>query len=239
MRFARDYRLEAAERTKPQAGTLAIITLIYILITALISLEIKTGEVQNFNGIEIQETIQPLSFISIFVSGAFALSWLFISKKVHLGQKAEIKDLFHGFKDFSRSLVAFILMDIYLVLWALCSLGIMAIVKSYSYSMTYFLLQENPGMTANEAITESRRLMNGNKWRLFCLDFSYIGWHLLSILTLGILQLWVTPRVEVARYIFMKEVYEEAGNTVSGYEENVVLTVDDSSKENVEVSTEE
>ena len=25
----------------------------------------------------------------------------------------------------------------------------------------------------------SRRIMNGNKWRLFCLDFSFIGWELL------------------------------------------------------------
>ena len=34
-------------------------------------------------------------------------------------------------------------------------------------------------VSANEAITESRRIMDGNKWRLFCLDFSFIGWELL------------------------------------------------------------
>ena len=85
MRFARDYRLEAAERTKPQAGTLAIITLIYVLITALISLEIKTGDVQNFNGIEVQKTIQPLSFISIFVDrGLLESSQTFSAKTVIL-----------------------------------------------------------------------------------------------------------------------------------------------------------
>jgi len=38
---------------------------------------------------------------------------------------------------------------------------------------------QHPSLTANEAITESRRIMNGNKWRLFCLDFSFIGWELL------------------------------------------------------------
>ena len=37
-------------------------------------------------------------------------------------------------------------------------------------------------LPANEAITESRRIMDGNKWRLFCLDFSFIGWELLCVL---------------------------------------------------------
>jgi len=45
--------------------------------------------------------------------------------------------------------------------------------------MTPYILAENPGMTATEAITESRRIMDGNKWRLFCLGFSFIGWGLL------------------------------------------------------------
>ena len=40
-------------------------------------------------------------------------------------------------------------------------------------------MSEHPSLTANEAITESRRIMNGNKCRLFCLDFSFIGWELL------------------------------------------------------------
>mgnify|MGYP002510100796 CR=1 FL=1 len=31
------------------------------------------------------------------------------------------------------------------------------------------ILAENPEMTANEAITKSKELMNGNRWRLFCL----------------------------------------------------------------------
>ena len=57
--------------------------------------------------------------------------------------------------------------------------------------MTPYILAENPGMTATEAITESRRIMDGNKWRLFCLSFSFIGWALLcaapALIALGIL----------------------------------------------------
>lgn len=52
--------------------------------------------------------------------------------------------------------------------------------------MTPYIMAEHPFLTANEAITESRRIMDGNKWRLLCLDFSFIGWELL-----GALPMWV------------------------------------------------
>ena len=68
--------------------------------------------------------------------------------------------------------------------------------------MTFYILKEHPEMTATEAITESRRIMLGNKWRLFCLDFSFIGWYLLSCLTFGILLIWVLPYHEAAHAAF-------------------------------------
>ena len=70
------------------------------------------------------------------------------------------------------------LQGLYTALWTLL-LVIPGIVKTYSYAMTPYIMSEHPSLTANEAITESRRIMNGNKWRLFCLDFSFIGWELL------------------------------------------------------------
>lgn len=73
------------------------------------------------------------------------------------------------------------LQGLYVALWALL-LVIPGIVKSYSYAMAPYIMAEHPALTANEAITESRRIMDGNKWRLFCLDFSFIGWELLCVL---------------------------------------------------------
>ena len=75
------------------------------------------------------------------------------------------------------------LQGLYIVLWSLL-LVIPGIVKIYSYAMTPYIMAEHPSLTANEAITESRRIMDGNKWRLFCLDFSFIGWELLCSLPL-------------------------------------------------------
>lgn len=222
MKYARDYRYEAHQKTAPQIGNLVVIFLIFTVISALINLTIKTGEVQNIMGVELEMTSQPLSFLAIFVAGPFAYSLNMIAKKVDQEEKVEVKDLFYGFKNFGRSFVANIVMDLYIALWSLISFGIIGIIKSFSYSMTYFLLEENKDLTINEAITLSRELMNGYKWRLFCLTFSYIGWYILSLFTLGILNLWIEPRVNQAKYIFFKEIYENSGRKVYSLKQNVI-----------------
>lgn len=68
----------------------------------------------------------------------------------------------------------------YVQLWFLL-LIVPGLVKALSYAMTPYIAVEHPDWTANECITESRRIMDGNKWRLFCLGFSFIGWYLLLI----------------------------------------------------------
>ena len=68
--------------------------------------------------------------------------------------------------------------------------------------MSYYILADNPQMSCNDARVTSMEMMKGNKWRLFCLWFSFIGWWLLSILTLGILFLWTIPYMQVATAAF-------------------------------------
>ena len=111
------------------------------------------------------------------------------------------ENLFDSFKNLGPVFIANLLTMIFTFLWSLLFL-IPGIVKSYSYAMTYYILADNPDMAPTDAITESRKMMDGNKWRLFCLDLSFIGWYLLSILTLGILALWISPYNMMARAEF-------------------------------------
>ncbi len=76
---------------------------------------------------------------------------------------------------------------------------------SYAYSMSWFILADDPNIPANEARKRSIEMMRGNKWRLFCLDFSFIGWILLSILTFGILLFWIMPYMQTARAEFYQD----------------------------------
>ena len=90
-------------------------------------------------------------------------------------------------------------------LWSLLFV-IPGIVAGYSYAMTGYILAEHPELTASEAIEQSKQMMSGNRFRLFCLQFSFIGWDLLCALTLGIGNLWLRPYKQAAEAAFYREV---------------------------------
>ncbi len=69
-------------------------------------------------------------------------------------------------------------------LWSFTIVG--GIWKAYEYRMVPFLLAENPKISSEEAFTLSRQMMRGQKWDCFLLDFSFLGWSLLALCTLGI-----------------------------------------------------
>ena len=86
-------------------------------------------------------------------------------------------------------------MSFFIFLWDLTVIG--GIIKRYSYKMIPYILAENPDIGHREAFILSRRMMRGNKWRAFVLDWSFIGWHILNIFTLGILNhVWTIPYTE-------------------------------------------
>ena len=129
------------------------------------------------------------------------------------GREAQPSDLFAHFSNFKTLFCARLLVMLYTFLWSLL-LFIPGIIASYSYAMVPYLLAEYPDMTAREAITYSKELMYGSRWRLFCLHFSFIGWSILCALTFGIGNLWLTPYTHAAQAAFYRDLVIEAGQTV-------------------------
>ena len=139
---------------------------------------------------------------TLIFSGAMSVGMSIVLMQISRAGTSKIESLFDGFrKGVGNNIVAGILVSLFTFLWSLL-LIIPGIVKSYSYAMTFYILADNPDMAPTEAINKSKEMMKGNKWRLFCLDFSFIGWYLLSFLTLGILLLWVNPYSMQARVEF-------------------------------------
>jgi uncharacterized membrane protein len=120
------------------------------------------------------------------------------------GRDLELKALTYGFHNFAKVWCLQFFLGLYTFLWSLL-LIIPGIVKAYSYAMASYILADNPAMDANGAITRSRELMRGNKWRLFCLDLSFIGWGILACLSFGVGLLWLVPYQSVARAKFYDE----------------------------------
>ena len=110
---------------------------------------------------------------------------------------AELNELGSGFKgDWGNVILVMFLRNLFLALWTLLFI-IPGIVKSYSYRLVPYLVKDHPELTGTQAIKMSRQLMRGHKWNAFVLDLSFIGWFLLSALTLGILHVfYVGPYVQ-------------------------------------------
>ena len=103
--------------------------------------------------------------------------------------------------DMPGNLVLGLLTTLYTFLWTLLFI-IPGIVKSYAYSMAYYIKADNPAYTATEAIEVSQRMMRGHKFELFILDLSFIGWYIVGILCLGVGTFWVSAYHESARAEF-------------------------------------
>ena len=134
---------------------------------------------------------------AIIVAPALALSSAIIYLNVVKGNTPSVSDAFLGFKDLWSAFKLQFFMGLFICLWSLL-FYIPGIVKSFSYSMSTFILAENPGMPALEAITRSRKMMDGHKWDLFVLMLSFIGWAILASFTFGILYIWLLPYMEAS-----------------------------------------
>lgn len=119
--------------------------------------------------------------------------------------EGSFEDLFAYFSYWKTTAAAKFLQNIYILLWSLLFV-IPGIIASFSYAMTDYILAENPEMSASEAISRSKEMMEGNRLRLFCLEFSFIGWSILCAFTMGIGNLWLTPYRQAATAAFYREV---------------------------------
>ena len=124
--------------------------------------------------------------------------------------QAELGELGAGFRDdWGNVVLTMFLKNLFLILWSLLFI-VPGIVKAYSYRMVPYLLKEHPELKSTQAITMSRRLMNGHKWNAFVLDLSFLGWFLLSALTFGILHIfYVGPYVQATDAELYKAVTAE------------------------------
>ncbi len=122
--------------------------------------------------------------------------------------KPSFADAFSGFRvKYGRNIGTLLLAGIKVVLWSFL-LVIPGIIKAYEYAIIPYILADDPEISSKDAFKKAKQMMNGNKWRLFKLEFSFIGWFVLCILTLGIGTFFLVPYLNAA----MAEFYVELKN---------------------------
>ena len=123
---------------------------------------------------------------------SYGVFYVFLKQSRDL-EPIKLTDVFKGFTDcFGDSFLIGLMTSIFTILWSLLFV-IPGIVKAYAYSMAYYVKIDHPDYDWNMCITESRRIMKGNKGKLFVQDLSFIGWYIVGSLVLGFGTLWVVP----------------------------------------------
>lgn len=145
-----------------------------------------------------------VSLVHFIIGGTIQLGYSQILLKQYHRQEFEIGELFSQFHRFKQGFLQSLLRKLYIALWSLLFI-IPGIVKSYAYAMTPFIMADHPDMTAQDAITASKELMDGHKGELFMLGLTFIGWDILAGLSLGIGHLWLSPYKNAVYAVFYRE----------------------------------
>ncbi|CAH1850797.1 DUF975 family protein [Convivina intestini] len=115
---------------------------------------------------------------------------------------------------FWTTFVLALVQNILIWFWTLCFI-IPGVVKYFAYSQTYYaykmdLLFKRQQQSLTDYITISRRVMNGNKLQLFKLEVSFLGWHLLGLLSGGLAYIYIAPYLNASRVVFSSQVFNRA-----------------------------
>ena len=148
----------------------------------------------------------------------YGMAFIFL-KQARDHQPVQLGDMFRGFQDdFGGTFLIGLMTSLFTFLWSLLFV-IPGIIAAYRYSMATYIMAENPTIAPTEAIERSKALMDGRKSDLFCLDLSFFGWALLTVLTAGIGALWLTPYMAVSRAAFYRSLPRSmGGQTPNGWQ---------------------
>lgn len=166
-----------------------------------------TAQIEG-NSAQLNLTPEELRIIIAALGGAAIVSFLlsvFIFSPVRVGlrqffrqnatnsrtglSRENIGLAFSG--NYTNVVAAMFTTSLFVFLWSLCFI-VPGIIKSYSWRMVPYIIAEDPEITGTEARERSAEMMEGSKWAAFVLDLSFIGWIMLGLFTLGILNLVFT-----------------------------------------------
>ena len=221
--YARDFRARARAAIKGHWGTAIAVALVAAILAGsnpMFSVTVSSqnsysdylgdyidlSNYLNWQMLSLLATVLVVgSLLALVIGGCIEMGQATFNLHLMLGQRAVFPDLFSQFHRLGAGIAIVILRSVFVWLWSLLFV-IPGIIATYRYAMMPFLMAEFPDLGALDAMRESKRLMQGNKWRLFCLEMSFLGWAFLCMFTLGIGMLWLLPYMASARTAFYLEV---------------------------------
>lgn len=125
-------------------------------------------------------------------------------------RSAGIGRLFWAFENgrYKNVVVVMFMRWLYTLLWSFLFI-IPGIIKGYEYYLVPYILHDTPDIDYKDALHLSRDMMYGNKWRLFVLQWSFIGWQILAAICCGAGFVFLSPYIEATCAEFYEDVREQ------------------------------
>ena len=187
----------ARESLKGKWGLAILIFFIFTLLTT------TSGSLRTNGSI-----LTLSSTLTLVFGGPLTLGAAIFSLSISRGKEARLEQIFQGFNSFSKAFIAYLLIILYVFLWALL-LIVPGIIAALGYSITFYILADDPLINPQDALKKSKSIMYGEKLKLFYLGLRFFLLALLCILTLGIGFLWLIPYVHITMAKFYDDIKEK------------------------------
>ena len=220
----RSIKLDAKKKQKaPLYGVIFIILIVGIVLSAFLIRNISTSTMQLETNISGNQIIMPLLllFIYFFVAALLNISIAKASLDISREKQITIGDIlrfpFHNFSVCLKMIGVGILVSIILgVLQLAPIIGTIAyLILLYYYAPAYAIFNyimvdstEN-NLSVIDAIKKAIELVKGQRIAFYGLVFSFLGWYLLSAVTLGTLLIWVLPYLNVSLANYYRRLIKE------------------------------
>lgn len=231
MKSNQQFKNEALAALRGNWGKAVLLTLVYLILVGIASGPASYQSIQMQNYVQenahsvyqvgalMQDPVYQAMYarasgtsglttlISILLIMPLSVGYANAMRKLLVnGDSDLVPNAFHiTFGNYWHKVWTMLWMGILTTLWTLLFI-IPGIIKSFSYAMTPYIIEDFPELTASESIHRSRMMMRGHKFDLFWLLLSFIGWGFLCILTAGIGFFWLIPYVETSMAAFYEEV---------------------------------
>lgn len=173
-------------------------------------------------GLQAPAKYHPLSEIVWFIfAGPLLLGMVTYFLTISRDHEGRLEQLFSGFFNFKTAMITYLLVFVYVLLWTLL-LIIPGIIAAITYSMTFYIIADDSSIGPNEAIDKSKKMMDGFKWKFFCLSLRFLGLAILCLFTLGIGFLWLFPYMQVTIAKFYDDVRSDFSKREGLYNMTVI-----------------
>lgn len=121
--------------------------------------------------------------LSFLLAGPLQLGLCFFFLNLVRGEETRFELLFEGFKPLLTVLLSYAIIAA-LTIVGLILLIVPGIIVALGFSMTYYVIADDPEITFQVALEQSWKLTDGYKMELLVLNLRFIPWYLLGLLCL-------------------------------------------------------